>query len=215
MELRKRKRVVYKPKPRARRSVPLTTTRSRAKVCQTRPLQRPCFHNKAQKPGSLMDVRFYRDVQDDLERLVKLQEGLYYNDLKVPKWLGPSKECRMLKLPDDLKIYNDISRDLSFLVDEITTDRSTPYKERLPAPPVNSDDSKAIRKLAQTFNIDIRDISDGLQNNNCSPRIEIQSISRKLEKPLLKDRDTLRKWPSKPRKKDGVHSNFAKVPLFT
>ncbi|QLL32590.1 hypothetical protein HG536_0D01120 [Torulaspora globosa] len=215
MELRKRKRVVYKPKARASKPAPVAASRPMAKVCELRALQRPRFCNGREGRDCSRDVSFYRDAKNDLERLVKLQEKLYYDDLKVPKLLGPSEECRMLKLPDDLRIYREISNDLSFLIDEISTERAASYTERLPPPCLVGDDANSIRKIAQMYSIDIRDISDSLQNSGCPSRLEIQSISRKLEKPLLIGRDTFRKWPSKPKKRDGKQAKFSKVPLLT
>ncbi|QLQ79466.1 hypothetical protein HG537_0C01130 [Torulaspora globosa] len=214
MELRKRKRVVYKANNRAR-TAPMVTSRRITKVCELKSLQRPSFGNTSERRDCSRDVSFYRGVQEDLGRLVKLQERLYYDGLKKPKLLGSSEECRLVRLPDDLRIYAEISKDLDRLVDEISTVKAISYRQCLPPPSVVSDDAGSIRKIAQMYSIDIRDISDSLQNSSCPSRLEIQSISRKLEKPLVIGRDTFRKWPSKPKKRDGRQTKFSKVPLFT
>lgn len=204
---------MYKPKTRAKPAP--VATRPLAKVRELRALQRPCFRRGSEGRDLSRDVSFYHDVQNELERLVKLQERLYYDDLKVPKLRGASEECRMVRLPDDLRIYREISKDLSFLIEEISTERAISCPERLPPPSVASNDANAIRKIAQMYSIDIRDISESLQNSSCPSRLEIQSISRKLEKPLVMGRDTFRKWPSKPKKRDSSQARFSKVPLLT
>lgn len=217
MELRKRKRVFYNARSRPKRIVSSASSSvPMGKITKVKPFQRPSFHSSKKDSDSSRNVQLYQDAQKELERLTKLQEKLYYENLRVPKWLGPSKNCRMLKLPDDLRIYKDISKDLSYLMNEICLQTAPPFAKRLPMPNVTAaDDPNSIRKVARLYDIDIRDISDNLESTNCSPRLEIQSIGRKLEKPLLKGRDTSKRWPLKPKRKDGEQSNFANVPLFT
>lgn len=179
------------------------------------PLQRPSFKGGEPEWDLSKDTSSYRELQRDLQRLNKLQNDLYYHDLKVPKLLGPTKECRLLRLPDDVKNFQEITNDLTFLIKDIESAPQPTFAKRLPSPQAINKGPSSMKRLAKLYCIDIRDISESLNNKKCSPRMEIHSISRKLEKPLLKGRDASLEWPAKPRKRDAKHNKFGTVSLLT
>lgn len=180
-----------------------------------KPLQRPGFRGEECEWNSSRDVLSYREAQKNLQRLTKLQNDLYYSDLKIPQLLGPTKECRLFRLPDDIKNFKKITEDLTLLINNIESVNQPVFTKQLPSPHDFTNHPSSMQSLAKLYHIDIRDISDRLTNKKYSSRTEIQSISRKLEKPLLKGRDTSLEWPSKPRKRDGKHNKFGSVSLFT
>lgn len=195
----------------ARATLPPRTKKS----CTVRPLERPSYKREECEWDSSRDTLSYREAQKSLQRLIELQDDLYYKDLKVPKLLGPTKEYRLVRLPDDIQNFKSINKDISLLIQNIESVDQPVVMKPLPSPHSVDNGPTSIERLANIYRIDIRDISESLNNKKHSSRVEVQSISRKLEKPLLKGRDTALEWPAKPRRRDAKRSRFGNVPLFT
>lgn len=233
MELRKRKKVAYAQHHQVSRvnnavsssSIPARTTSSVAK-----PLKRPCYKSMEQQDDENLhgDIAFYKESLKGLKRLIRIQNDLYYKDLTVPKYMGPSKNFQLLRIPNDLKTLKDISKDLEYLLKEMSNTNTTEHQSSssekvaqalLSYTDTQHDHPSLICRLAELHDIDIRDISDTLINktNSCSSKIEMKSITKKLDKPLIKAKDNSLRWPSKPTKKQRLlkNSRFNNVPLYT
>lgn len=273
MQLRKRKRVNYlKPvaivdlptklvkvetETKDVKDIPLITRKSkkvRTKLSSKPPiLKRPSYRNISQ-PEIIKKYPGVTDLQSflaTLDKMVPIQDNLYYKDLKVPKFLGPVG-YESLRLPDDISKLKIISRQVKNLIDTINevekeetgilegsktkyTPAPTQKKVLLQLKQLNklgkvSDDS-TLNHIANIHGINISDIkdirtikyntTDGSKltvNPSVIDRNEVKLISRRLNKPLLREKNNLLTWPAKSRKKKSAESSsnskFANVPLY-
>lgn len=237
MELRKRKRVAYAQHQvsRVNHAVSSSSISSPA-TSVVKPLKRPCYKSVKERDDENLqsDTTIYKESLKGLRRLIRIQNDLYYKDLTIPKYMGPSKNFQLLRIPNDLKTLKDISKDLEFLLKEMTTPTTTTtnsneYRLSSSSEKVAQsllsytgslhDHPSLICRLAELHDIDIRDISDTLINktSNSSSKNEIKSITKKLDKPLIKAKDNSLRWPTKPTKKQQLlnNSRFNNVPLYT
>lgn len=186
-------------------------------------------------------IHCLENYSKDLNRLIKLQQNLYYQDLKTPRLLGP-RYFKHLKFPDDMLNLQKISCSLEELVsyrkiidnegehtethdciDETSQYLSVSDQQKLVSivkqknlDKLNEEDITLL--IANIHGIDSNLVRDLKCNNlyindkihfdpdyiNVS---ELKSICRKVDKPLLRERNNNLSWPSRMRKKKHKSKN--------
>lgn len=176
---------------------------------------------------AITTIQELKNFSSTLEKLIPLQQKLYYEDLDGPQFLGP-RNFETLKLPSDIQKLKDISSGVNDFVQykESVEKVENMLKENPDAaadfvykPTITEERLKEIRMLSQFKDIPEYDMVDRLANihninindikcirnlnikqnldSNFINKNEVNVISKKLEKKLQKERNNGVSWPNK------------------
>ncbi|CAL9732689.1 hypothetical protein MOUN0_O03686 [Monosporozyma unispora] len=186
--------------------------------------------NKVQQDNQTASIETLQEYLSDLSRLTQLQQGIYFEDLKEPQMLGP-KHFKHLKFPDDMMNLRKISHGLNDLIKyramleeqgsqaeeyhskQLSEDRQrklVSIATHKDIGKVNSEDVTAL--IATIHGIDSTQVRDIKCNRlyingkiNFDPDYvninEIKSICKKIDKPLLREKNNNLTWPTRMKKK--------------
>lgn len=197
-----------------------------------------------------------KTLSESLDKWIPVQDKLYYKTLNCPKFLGPKgaetlrlpSDIDILRnIATDLKAMIEYSAKVRLIEDDVLSDGRPPL-DTIYKPLINDRRMESIRevsliksisdfevvdRIARIHDINIVDIKS-IRQTTIKPildstfinRNEVNSISRKLDKKLLKERNTDLPWPNKVKKKKtktannqsnysgGKRPRFADVALF-
>ncbi|CCE65516.1 hypothetical protein TPHA_0L01630 [Tetrapisispora phaffii CBS 4417] len=159
---------------------------------------------------SSFNIDSFKDDVKMLEKLVVLQEQQYYKGLDCPKFMGETK-YEILRLPSDLSIFKNIITQSTEIINKVDENNNPQnkrneflkqkYKDK-PTLNVKEMDEITLIDIANLHGIDVSDMNSSIVgNNNNSDKVNIRSISKTLDKSLLKLRDVRYPWPSRSKKK--------------
>ncbi|CCF58251.1 hypothetical protein KAFR_0E00970 [Kazachstania africana CBS 2517] len=244
-------------KPLLRISKPVVQSQGRVSNVKIVKLKRPSFldRNDVDDDSRIVDVEMLESHAARLDRLIVLQNELYYKDLTGPKYMGP-KHFEALRLPSDIKNLRRISQGLQTLIShrkklEANADATETYVSKTSPGSMSHlmglnnltrfTKEEILNQISRIHNIDITDIKDikdikygpgdraknvangvDLLDSNHININEVKSISRKLDKELMKERDNSLAWPAKGKKKfkhskkqaNNRPTKFQNIPLY-
>lgn len=185
---------------------------------------------KVEEDNQVASIETLQGYLTELNRLTQLQQKLYFQDLRKPQMLGP-KHFKHLKFPDDMMNLGKISHGLNDLIKyRILLDKQDLQQEEYQCTQlsadrqrklvsiathkdigkVNSEDVTAL--IATIQGIDSSQVRDVKCNKlyingkiNFDPDYvninEIKSICKKIDKPLLREKNNNLTWPTRMQKK--------------
>ena len=166
-----------------------------------------------------------------LEKWIPVQDDLYYKTLNCPKFLGPKgaetlrlpSDIDILRdIASGLKVMIDYNTKTKLIDEDFMSEGRSPldtvYKPLISEKRMQSvrdvsqiksiTDFEVVDRIARIHDINIVDIK-GIRQTTIKPildstfinRNEVNAISKKLDKKLLKERNTDLPWPTKVKKK--------------
>lgn len=191
-------------------------------------LKRPSYESLSDynnEDDSVLPITSLQEFLRTLDRLIPIQDKLYYKNLTGPKFLGP-KNFESLRLPSDIQNLQNIGTNLKQLIElKIESENSQAHNALSTSytPTIKTYNEKQIRslnnlkhfsdndmvnKVAWIHNINTLDIKElkHISNKNMLDSSfvnigEVKAISRKLDKRLIRERDMLLEWPTKTKRK--------------
>ncbi|SMN21218.1 similar to Saccharomyces cerevisiae YPL068C Protein of unknown function [Maudiozyma saulgeensis] len=199
-------------------------------VTLTRPFYKSQVNYHDEK-DAIITISELNQFSRTLDKLIPVQRDLYYLDLKGPKYLGPknfetlklpSDINNLQNISNELKQFINYREEAKVREEDLKNDPSK-INEASYNPIITKEKMEGIKvlskfedipgfeiidRLAQIHNINIRDIH-GLRQANIKPMLdsnfinknEVNSISRRLDKKLQKERNNNLAWPTKIKKK--------------
>ncbi|CAL9738186.1 hypothetical protein MOSE0_N05226 [Monosporozyma servazzii] len=197
-------------------------------VLQRPPLKSDAI--KVEEDNQVASIETLQGYLGDLARLTQLQQKLYFQDLRKPQMLGP-KHFKHLKFPDDMINMGKISHGLSELIKYRTLlDEQGSKQEEYHCAQLSEDRQRKLVSIATHKDIDKVNGEDvtaliatiqGIDSNqvrdvkcnklyingkiNFDPDYvninEIKSICKRIDKPLLREKNNNLTWPTRMQKK--------------
>lgn len=195
-------------------------------VVLTRPFYKSQTNYRDER-SSITPIQKLRDISNTLEKLIPIQQNLYYDNLSGPQFLGP-RNFETLKLPSDIQKLKNISSGVNDFIQYKESVENVEEKlkvnpdavtDTVYTPIITEERLKEIRMLSQFQNVPEYDMIDRLANihginikdTNCIRHLnikqnldsnfinknEVNVISKRLEKKLQKERNNNVAWPNK------------------
>ncbi|CCK67890.1 uncharacterized protein KNAG_0A02010 [Huiozyma naganishii CBS 8797] len=213
-------------------------------------LRRPAMKSALDLPqGCLQPVPEWELHRQNLNKSIHRQNQLFYAGLKEPKLMG-MKHLENLKVPNDIHMLAKISQGLQEMIqirESLERQKTLPPMQTAPEKGIRSQQlvqlllrgvrfrgkiEEATSLVAQLHQIDtsyVRDVRLGNLPNagtidpNYINLNELKAIGKRIDRPLLKERNNNLNWPQRPKKKQKTTQNwndmqtaqkFAKVSLY-
>lgn len=193
-------------------------------------LTRPFYKsqtNYRDEENAITTIQELKLFSNTLEKLIPIQQKLYYDDLNGPQFLGP-RNFETLKLPSDIQKLKNISSGVSDFVqykesvenvENLLNTNPDASVDIVYTPTITDERLKEIKMLSQFRDIPEYDMVDRLANihsinikdtkcirnlnikqnldSNFINKNEVNVISKRLEKKLQKERNNNVTWPNK------------------